>query len=126
MANDRLYPVYGYVQSDSTVKLLTNQIASINFDGKMERTTTVKFVSNVVVGDAIYVSEDDSLPPIIISKIEIDEIAGNDNTNGYFIYYLNDVGQEIKYLNPVSVSWKLRPYCLQILLNPEEETIELP
>lgn len=96
MANDRLYPVYGYVDGMSTVKLLTNQVSSINFDGVIEKTTEAKTVSNIVIGDAIYVTEDSSLAPIIISKIEIDSIneAGD---NGYFLYYFNELGQEILY-----------------------------
>jgi hypothetical protein len=101
MPNQRLTPIYGFLNPDASLSLLSDQFSSMNFDGALRRIYTQKAVSELKAGDAIHfsASENDEIIPVLVSAVELDDSEDPlYQTNPvYFIYYIDQNGEDKNY-----------------------------
>ena len=101
MPNQRLTPIYGFLNPDASLSLLSDQFSSMNFDGALTRVYTQKLVSELKAGDAIHfsASENDEVIPVLVSAVELDdsEDTAYQTSPVYFIYYIDENGEDKNY-----------------------------
>jgi hypothetical protein len=101
MPNQRLTPIYGFLNPDASLSLLSDQFSSMNFDGALRRVYTQKLVSDLKSGDAIHFSaaENDEVIPVLVSAVELDdsEDTAYQTNPVYFIYYIDENGEDKNY-----------------------------
>jgi hypothetical protein len=101
MSNQRLIPIFGFQQEDSSIQLLSDQLSSMNFDGSITRVYAQKTVESLKAGDAIHFSssQNDEVVPVLVADVQTkdseDELYSEDEV--YFIYYLDRNGNEETY-----------------------------
>jgi hypothetical protein len=97
--NNQSSSVRGIESSDGSIYLLSDRLASLNFNGFIPRTSTEVYASDLTVGQTIFnanpISQDDSF---FITKIDaFPVVVDGVDEQKYFLYFLGDENLEEPY-----------------------------